>query len=177
MGVDAVEIRPFEPDEWKHYKAIRLRALQSDPHCFSSTYKKEAAYPDEKWQEDFGRAGRVVFAVLHYGDVIGLTAVSLLREDETGRTAKLWGSWLEPEWRGKGVSEKMYEARLNWARAQEGVRRVVVSHRESNVASKKANQKHGFTFTHAEGFFWPDGKEEPEVFYELWLEEPGAPGE
>jgi hypothetical protein len=47
--------------------------------------------------------------------------------------------------------------------------RILVSHRESNQASFRANQKHGFKFTHKENKTWPDGKTEPDVFYELAL--------
>jgi len=170
MGFDAVEVRLFEPDEWAQCKAIRLRALQSDPAVFGSTYAKEKGFPDERWQASIARPDVGVFGVFHYGDLIGMTGITRVTEPETGElsdAAKLWGSWLEPSWRGKGVSKKMYAARLDWAREQPGVARVIVSHRESNTASKQANQKHGFVQTHSEDFHWHDGVTEPEVFYAL----------
>jgi RimJ/RimL family protein N-acetyltransferase len=169
MGIDAIEIIPFTPEDWQMYKAIRLHALQSDPKSFGSPYAKEKSRPDDMWREGVSRADVAIFGVYHYGDLIGMTGAALLADADGGKTVKLWGSWLEPSWRGKGVSEKMYEARLNWARAQPDVRRVIVSHRESNIASKKANQKHGFIPTHQDDRDWPDGAIEPEVFYELVL--------
>src|SRR5262249_61931263 len=32
-------------------REVRLRALKTDPESFGSTYKREAAYPGERWRE------------------------------------------------------------------------------------------------------------------------------
>lgn len=49
--------------------------------------------------------------------------------------------------------------------------RIIVSHRESNVSSKFANQKHGFRWTYDNERIWNDGLREKERFYELILDE------
>lgn len=46
---------------------------------------------------------------------------------------------------------------------------IIVSHRAGNDASKAANQRFGFSFTHLETTVWPDGKLDNEVFYKLDL--------
>ena len=169
MPLGDVEIRRFQPDEWRLYKAIRLKALHSDPNVFGSNHAKEAAYTDDKWQSAIVDDKMGIFGLFHYEDVIGMTGIALARDDASGTTAKLWGSWLEKSWRKQGLSKKMYEARLDWAKPHPAVRRIVVSHRQSNAASKKANQKHGFKFDRLEYHTWNDGVEEPEVFYVLNL--------
>ena len=98
---------------------------------------------------------------------IGMTSVSIDRNDPTGKTALLWGSWLAPEYRGKGLSDLMYQSRINWAKDQPTVERIIVSHRASNLASKYANQKHGFVEIHKKEKIWTDGATEDEIFYEL----------
>jgi RimJ/RimL family protein N-acetyltransferase len=98
---------------------------------------------------------------------IGITCVSVDRNDPTRKTALLWGSWLAPRVRGRGLSELMYKTRINWAKEQRGVEKIIVSHRASNVASKFANQKHGFVLTHKAGKIWMDSTTEDEIFYEL----------
>lgn len=166
MQPDDVTVRAFLPEEWELFKAVRLKALKSDPTVFSSSYDKEAAYPDTRWQESLSNPDVGVFGVFHGGDIIGMTGIAL-REKETGK-AVLWGSWIEKHWRGRGLSRKMYAARIDWARGNSGVSHIVVSHRKSNAASRAANQKHGFVWTHdVEDFVWPDGACEPECFYEL----------
>ena len=61
----------------------------------------------------------------------------------------------------------MYKARIDWANDQPNVEKIIVSHRASNLASKYANQKHGFIETHKKEKIWTDGATEDEIFYEL----------
>jgi len=161
-----ITVTLFDPGDWAEFKAVRLLALRSDPAVFGSNFAKEAAYDDAYWREWAERPGCAVFAVRDGGKVIGMTGIALKREDPSGKDAVLWGSWLDPAYRGRGISEKMYRARLAWAEAHPTVERIVVSHRASNLSSKKANQKHGFTFTHEEAHTWHDGVTEPQLFYE-----------
>jgi RimJ/RimL family protein N-acetyltransferase len=146
------------------YREIRLRALQANPEVFCSTYAREAAWTAEQWRERYEDPGCGIFGVYdETGRLVGMTGVY-----RSGESGILWGSWLEPEARGLGASELMYRARLDWARHQ-GLRRVLVSHRQSNEASRRANQRHGFVRTGAEPRVWPDGATELEVLYELVL--------
>lgn len=163
----AISVRQLNTEEWALYKAIRLRALQSDPAVFGSSYDREAAYEDRKWQEDLAKDDLGVFGVFDDDNIIGMTGIFIKREDPS--VAGLWGSWLEKSYRAKGISFDLYQARLAWAKARPALKRIIVSHRESNVASKNANQKQGFIFTHSEDHVWHDGVSEPEHFYELRL--------
>ncbi len=169
MEIEGIEIRPFKPDEWHVYRAVRLKALETDPKFFCESYDDAKAKPDEHYQAHLLDANSAVFGVFRHGDVIGMTGIVIDKEDASGQTANLWGSWLEPAWRGKGLARRMYEARLNWAKARPGVKRVTVSHRKSNAISKKANQRWGFTFTHAREILWPGNQKETEFCYELKL--------
>lgn len=75
---------------------------------------------------------------------------------------------MRKEYRGIGLSVMFYEARLNWAK-HENISAVIVSHRESNLASKMANQKFGFQYTHEQNKIWADGVKNQEIFYRLFL--------
>lgn len=167
MEVEGIQIRPFAAHEWQSYKTIRLLALDTDPRFFGESLDEARAKPDESWQAHLDDPGRVVFGIFHHNELIGMTGIVIDKEEPSGQTAKLWGSWLAPEWRGKGLSRKMYETRLAWAKAQPGVKRVIVSHRKSNAVSKRANQRWGFKFTHAAERVWPGNQKETEFFYEL----------
>jgi len=76
-------------------------------------------------------------------------------------------SYILPQYRGRGLSRKFYETRLAWIRNHPKFKRIIVSHRASNEASRRANQKHGFVQTERSSHIWPDGQIEDEVFYEL----------
>ena len=165
----SVTIRKLNENDWQAFAGIRLKALQTDPQVFGSNYEYESGFVEEDWRSRLRNEDSAVFMLYDGEKPFGITGVAISRDDPTGKTAIFWGSWLEPVYRGKGISKLMYETRIDWAKAQPLVERIVVSHRASNVASKYANQKHGFRFTHNHQKTWHDGITEDEVCYELVL--------
>jgi len=163
----SISIRKLEESEWQTLADIRLRALKSDPSVFGSNYAAEAQRTESDWRQRLNNDDSAIFVVFDGDRPVGMTAISVDRDDPAKKTAMLWGSWLEPDCRRKGISEIMYRARIEWAREHPTVERVIVSHRESNVASKFANQKHGFVFSRMHSKVWHDGVTENEVFYGL----------
>jgi|SRR5579884_1480074 len=165
-------IRPLEKSDWQTLKLLRLEALRSEPHVFSRRYDDEAGRSDEEWQQIASNenAGQQVFGLFAADEMIGITAIFTDREDPTGKTAVLAMSYLKPCYRRRGLSNLLYQARLDWARTQGTFASIRVSHRLSNAASRQANQRHGFTEITSVDRMWPDGTAEPEVFYQLTLD-------
>ncbi|HEX8289454.1 MAG TPA: GNAT family protein [Pyrinomonadaceae bacterium] len=164
-----ISIRQINVDDWLIFSEIRLKALQTDPLVFGSSYEKESQFIEADWRERLEARDSAVFMLFADETPFGITGVSVFRDDPTKRTAILWGSWLAPEFRGKGLSDLMYKARIDWAKAHPGIERIIVSHRASNLASKYANQKQGFVFTRVHEKVWADGAVEDEVCYELHI--------
>ncbi len=163
----AVTLRRLTETDWPVLKEIRLKALQADPGVFGSNYAAESAYGDDVWQSWLASRDSGIFGVFDDGRIVGMTGIAIDKMEPEKRKAVLWGSWLEPGYRGQRLSVPMYEARIAWARDHETCETIVVSHRASNVGSMRANQKHGFVFTHNEDKVWPDGGHEDNVYYEL----------
>jgi RimJ/RimL family protein N-acetyltransferase len=169
-----INIRKLNEDDWQIFRSVRLKALQSDPSVFGSNYQKESQATESDWRERLRTDDAAVFLVYDGAGTLGMTGIAIDRNDPTKKQAILWGSWLEPHARGKGLSQMMYKARIDWATEHPTVDRIIVSHRASNLASKHANQKHGFIFTHKEAQVWPDGTQEDRVFYYLPVKYPPA---
>lgn len=164
-----VSIRQLTGNDWRKFAQIRLKALEADPLVFGSNYEKESQFTEADWRSRLQANDSAVFMLFAGETPIGITGVSVFRDDPTGKTAMLWGSWLEPDFRRKGLSALMYRTRIDWAKKRPTVERVIVSHRASNIASKYANQKHGFIFTRTHEKIWSDGAAEDEICYELKL--------
>ena len=164
-----ISIRQLAENDWGRFKEVRLQALQSDPSVFGSNYESESKFTEDDWRSRLQSDDSAIFMLFDEEMPIGMTGVSVFRDDPTHKTAIFWGSWLAPAYRRKGLSGLMYGARLEWAKANPGIERIIVSHRASNVASKYANQKHGFVFTRTHEKIWADVKLEDEVCYELKL--------
>lgn len=163
----AVHIRPLEPTDWESFRDFRLAALKAAPGSFASSFDDEANRSPEDWRADINAPTHQVFGLFDQEMLIGITAAFTWRGDPTGQTAVLAMSFILPRYRRQGLSRLLYESRLAWIRDRPKFRRIIVSHRASNEASRRANQKHGFVFTGRESHVWPDGQTEDEVFYGL----------
>lgn len=163
----SISIRQLTENDWRELSHIRLKALQTDPSVFGSNYRKESLSSEGDWRSQLKSDNSAIFLIYENEKPIGMTGILVDRNDSTNKTALLWGSWLEPHFRGKGLSKLMYQARLKWAKEHPTIEKIVVSHRASNLSSKFANQKHGFILTRTNEKVWTDGATEEEVFYEL----------
>lgn len=159
-------VRRLLPDDHVLYQGVRLRALATDPEVFSSNLSRESALPEKHWRLRLQDEKVGIFGVFDGDEIVGMTGIAIDNDDPM--CAFLWGSWLEPEVRGRGLSREMYRARIDWARVK-GLARVVVSHRRSNLPSMRANQQFGFRTTHRVQRSWPDGTVEDELHYQLDL--------
>ncbi len=165
--MEPVTIRALDPAEWEIFRDFRLQALRAAPGVFASSYEAEVTRTPGEWQLEMKGPDHQVFGLFDGEQIIGITAAFTWREDPSGQTALLAMSFIRPEYRGRGLSRLLYEARLDWIRARPQFKRVVVFHRESNGASRRANQRHGFRRTGRRSHVWPDGTAEDEIFYEL----------
>jgi RimJ/RimL family protein N-acetyltransferase len=166
-----VTIRPLDPSEWETFREFRLNTLKTSPGTFSSTYERELSHSPERWQELVtGDATHQAFGLFDGASLVGITAVFTHRDYPEGDTAILAMSFIDPAYRGRGLSHLLYQARLDWVQAHPQFRRVIVGHRESNEISRRANQHFGFRYTGRATHTWPDGVTEDELIYELEID-------
>jgi RimJ/RimL family protein N-acetyltransferase len=164
-----ISVRQLTADDWREYREMRLKGLQTDPLVFGSNYEYESKFTEDEWKSRLQSDDSATFMLFDDEKPIGITSVGVNREDATGKTALLWGTWLAPQYRGRGLSDLIYKTRIEWAKSRPSIEKIIVSHRASNLASKHANQKHGFRFTHTQEKVWTDGATEDEVCYELHI--------
>ena len=164
-----IEVRQLHPDDWQRYRDIRLEALATEPGVYVASHAEAVVRPESAWRERLVSEDGAVFGLFDDDVLVGLTGVLRDSTDCSGKTAVLVMSFIAPAYRRRGLATMFYDARLAWLRRHPRFTRVVVSHRRSNEASRRANHRHGFAFTHAESRTWPDGAHEDELHYELRL--------
>ena len=98
-------VRKLTDKDWRVFSEIRLRALRTDPKVFGSNYEREASFTEIEWRSRLNDPDSAIFAVFDENGPVGVTGIAVDREDSSGKTALLWGSWLEPDLRGRGVIE------------------------------------------------------------------------
>lgn len=134
---------------------------------FGGRVQIEEALTEDDWRARLSGGRHNAVWCLCDGDIpVGLTGVVQQREDADG--ALLVASYIRRPYRGNGYSAQYYQARIDWAREQ-GFKYIDVAHRKGNDASRAANQKAGFQYTHTESALWPDGTYDDKVCYRLIL--------
>lgn len=163
IEMGAYSIRQLHDGEAALYKSLRLEAIQTEPSMFRCSTPAEVDLTDAQWQERV-KYPRAVFVLLDKDTPIGMTSIIRLNDDE----AYLGQSYIKKQYRGKGLSGLLYKIRMEWA-SNLPLKKLTVSHRESNVISKAANQRLGFIYTHRETLDWLDGTTEDVLYYVLEL--------
>ena len=167
--MSTIAIRPLDPSEWEMFRDFRLEALKAARGVFLISPEEAAQLPEERWRSIIKGPAHQVFGLFDDARLIGLTGAFTWDEDRSGATAILVMSFIAPDYRGRGLSRMFFDARLGWIRAQPQFKRVVVSHRASNEASRRNILAYGFVETRRESHTWPDGTTEDMISYRLIL--------
>lgn len=93
---------------------VRLRALADAPGVFAGTLAEEELYPLSHWTGLVADNQRVVFAAAARRRWVGM-AGGRWSDREQG-VAQLWGVWVEPPVRGRGVALRLLSEVEAWAR-------------------------------------------------------------
>jgi GNAT superfamily N-acetyltransferase len=105
---------------------LRLRALAEDPDAFDQTVADAQAKGIEPLAELLAMAAQGQELVL-FGEVDGVPSgvvfVSRSRRPRSGHRARLWGMWVAPEVRGRGVGRALVAEAVQWCR-EHGVEMV-----------------------------------------------------
>jgi ribosomal protein S18 acetylase RimI-like enzyme len=120
--VTGVVIRRVRPDDTALLRDVRLRALATDPASFGSTHEREAAYPDERWEEwcagDAAGEEMTTLLALRGDTAVGLVASS--RDDDEPHVYDVFTMWVAPEARGTGIGRRLLSEVENWIRGAGG---------------------------------------------------------
>ena len=99
-----MNVRRATPDDWETLRDVRLRALRDAPLAFGSTYEREAAFDEGEWRRI---AGEATFLAGDAGMAGGFV--------NGPRRVRLWGMWIDPAARGRGIAEQLVDAVDAWA--------------------------------------------------------------
>lgn len=164
-----ITIRPMTPEEWESLRAMRLKAVRMHTGYFMGDPEATENYPATYWQEVLDGNGKRIFGLFDDERIIGITAIFTYRKDPSGLTGDMAYTFIEPEYRGRGLVDLFYKSRIEWALEHTNFTKIVTAHREGNEPSRKAIMRNGFQHVGTQTETWPDGTQETEHRYELDL--------
>ena len=133
----------LRPATLETVRPLRLRALREDPEAFGSTLEREQDRPDADW--DFWVTDSLI--AFDGDEPVGMANLKVDGDD-----AQLFGMWVAPEARGRGVAPRLCEALIE--RADD--RPITLCVAESALAARRLYERLGFRPTGTEGTLRPN---------------------
>lgn len=128
------------PEEWRRIADLRLRSLEESPQWFSGDFSIENLRTKEEWQELISKIHWVIYS--HRGVDLGLMTVEK-SEPIRGTDCWLGGCWVDPRFRGSGITGKMI-AELDQICVEEGWYSQGLGVWPENSIAIRAYTRHGF---------------------------------
>lgn len=145
-----ITIYRLREHEWPAFRDLRLDALRTDPLAFGSTFDRESAYSESKWQNwcrdgATGKQNATFVAADPSGGLIGMVGAFVAEG-----TPHVWGMWTRPEWRHQGIGRRLLESLLDWLHQNLPGRHIVLEVNPSQVAAVRIYSAMGFRFNGVE---------------------------
>jgi ribosomal protein S18 acetylase RimI-like enzyme len=100
-----ITVRPLGEEDWQDYRAVRLEALRESPEAFVATVEEEEAFDEAHWRDRMQRSARIVAE--SNGAPVGVVSVGNASTEDDGTAGELFGLWVKPDLRGKGVATRL----------------------------------------------------------------------
>lgn len=142
---------------WK----LRLTALESEPQAFRETVAEHKQRSVDSFAQRLGEGGNDSFV---YGAFDGCLLIGMMgyyRKDE--QRAWIWGVFVRPEYRGRGVSQALMEALLDALRSVPRVTSVHLTVAMTQETARRLYRSCGFRV------YPPDGDTPPHEEHLVYL--------
>lgn len=140
-----MQYRVLTSEDAAGFQRLRLQGLQETPIAFSSSYEEERdrdlsliasrLEPDETG---------VVFGAFLDSTLVGVTGVRRETHSKLAHKAWLWGVYVAPEQRRKGIGRELILRTLDHAFSRFGVRQVNLGVNTASQAAKSLYESLGF---------------------------------
>lgn len=157
--MSVVYARVLLPRDAQKLREVRLEALQKVGHLFASSYAIESKLPFENWERKCTEDDKHCAMGLFDGaGLIGISLVLPYDNDTSGSTGLLGQSYIVHEYRGKGLGNLLYSARMKWLLEKSSFESAVVYVRDGNGVSIALNRKAGAQYLETREMMCGDGQ-------------------
>ena len=137
----------LSPSHAQAYRALMLDAYARHPEAFTSSVDERAALPLAWWAARLSPAAdalEVVWAAMDDDTIQGVAGLSFERREKVRHKATLFGMYVRPEQRGRGLGRQLVLAALAHAQASAGVTQVQLTVTEGNASAIDLYRSAGF---------------------------------
>lgn len=171
-----MNLRTLHSGDAAAFKALRLAALRECPTAFSSSYDEECDIPlAEAAQRLAPNQDRAIFGAFDGVDLVATVGLQREGRRKLAHKAVVWGVYVAPSFRGRGIGRLLLESALAHARSMPDLLQVTLGVNTTNAAAIALYESVGFEqFGLERGFLRVDGVLHDEVHMTLTLAPPRA---
>ncbi len=172
--VARMDVRVLGAEDASAFQALRLDALRECPTAFSSSYEEECDLALSRVAERLTPTPeRAVFGAFENGALVGTTGLQRECARKLAHKAFVWGVYVAPPFRKRGVARLLLREALAHAALMPGLRQVNLGANSANPASIALYRSAGFEpFGVEKGFLLVDGVLYDEIHMALVIAKP-----
>lgn len=139
-------IRPLSAADAAAFQVLRLAALQDAPTAFASSYEEERDRPLDKVAARLAPllGESCVFGAFADGALAGMVGLKRDEHHKLRHKAFIWGVYVAPELRGRGVGRQLMQATLDHAAGWPGLRQIYLGVNAANQPAIHLYQRMSF---------------------------------
>ena len=138
-------IRTLGPDDVERYRVLRLEGLRDSPEAFSSDYAENARYPIETFaQRIAAERDRWVLGAFDGEALVGVAGYMRMQGAKVNHRATVWGMYVTPRVRGRGIGAELLARLIAQARAEPGLEQLALSVTVGNAPARNLYSRAGF---------------------------------
>jgi ribosomal protein S18 acetylase RimI-like enzyme len=137
-------IRRLTPDDALEFVALRRNALAAAPQAFAASPEDDVAGSLDYVRGALGSAEQAVFGAFD-PDLVGSVGIYRDRHVKAAHKCHLWGMWVAPDSRRKGIGRRLVDEAVDFARRMDGVTHVHLSVSEAAEEALALYRCMGFT--------------------------------
>ena len=138
-------IRRLTPADASAFQALRLAALKDTPSAFGSSYEEEKDFPASAIEGRLAiKPDDGAFGAFDNDTLVGLVALGREGMNKLAHKALIWGMYVKPEARDKGIARALLHEALTLARSVPEVKQVNLCVNASNAGAIHLYESAGF---------------------------------